>query len=157
MAELDLAGLIRDLVKDFDEVIKDKGLAYNVNIPAEQIMVLADKTQISQAVKNLIDNSVKYTLAGSVTVSLKKIRTDNKDQVLFEVSDTGVGLSDEDKQKLFTEGGKGGEATKTNIDSTGYGLYILKKIVENHNGKVWAESAGRGHGSQFYISLPVKQ
>jgi signal transduction histidine kinase len=156
VAELDFTALVRGIAQDFVETAKNKNLSYNINIADEKIMVMADKIQISQAVKNLIDNSIKYTPSGEVDVSLKKIQSENKDWVLFEVSDTGVGLSDDDKKKLFTEGGKGSEATKTNIESTGYGLFILKTIVENHNGRVWAESAGRGQGSQFYISLPLK-
>jgi signal transduction histidine kinase len=64
-------------------------------------------------------------------------------------------LTDSDKDKLFTEGGRGDDSVRINVNSTGYGLYIVKKIVENHNGKIWAESAGRGHGSKFFVELDV--
>ncbi|MDE2218039.1 MAG: HAMP domain-containing histidine kinase [Patescibacteria group bacterium] len=73
--------------------------------------------------------------------------------MLFSVKDTGVGLSQEDKEKLFTEGGKGKNSQKVNVDSTGFGLFIAKNIVEAHGGKVWAESEGEGKGSEFWVEL----
>ncbi len=78
---------------------------------------------------------------------------DNK--ILFSVKDTGVGITDEDKKNLFTEGGRGQDSIKVNVDSTGYGLYTVKMVVEAHKGRVWGESEGTGKGSQFYIELPV--
>jgi signal transduction histidine kinase len=71
------------------------------------------------------------------------------------VKDTGVGITEEDKKNLFTEGGRGKDSVKINVDSTGYGLYSVKQIVESHHGEVWAESEGAGKGSTFYIKLPV--
>ena len=115
---------------------------------------MADETQITQVFKNLMDNSLRYTPTGEIKVSLK-VSPDDKKKVLFMVKDTGVGLSDKDKEKLFTEGGKGEESLKVNTNSTGYGLYIVKKIVETHKGKIWAESAGRGHGSKFLVELKL--
>ena len=57
-------------------------------------------------------------------------------------------------KNLFTEGGHGKESTKINVESTGFGLYIVKNIVDAHQGRVWAESEGSGKGSQFYVELP---
>ena len=71
------------------------------------------------------------------------------------MKDSGVGLSDDDKSRLFTEGGRGKESLKVNVDSTGFGLFIVKGIVDGHKGKVWAESEGEGKGSTFYIELPI--
>ena len=67
----------------------------------------------------------------------------------------GVGISNEDKPHLFTEGGRGKESLKVNVHSTGYGLYIAKQIVETHKGRIWAESDGAGKGSAFFVELPV--
>ena len=63
-------------------------------------------------------------------------------------------MSDADKVKLFKEGGRGEESVKVNVNSTGYGLFIVKKIVEAHGGRIWAESVGRGHGSKFCVEIP---
>jgi signal transduction histidine kinase len=148
---------LNDVVKKvcglFTEEMSKKGLIFETDITEKVLLVSVDETQIIQVFKNLIDNSLNYTPAGKIKVILKT-SLDNK-KVLFEVSDTGVGLSDEDKSRLFTEGGKGAESIKVNVNSTGYGLYIVKKIVESHKGRVWAESAGRGHGSQFYVELKL--
>ena len=59
-------------------------------------------------------------------------------------------------QHLFTEGGKRKESTKVNVDSTGYGLFVAKSVVEGHGGTIWAESDGQGKGSRFIVELPIK-
>lgn len=68
----------------------------------------------------------------------------------------GVGLTDDDKAGLFKEGGRGKDSLRINMDSTGYGLYSAKMVIEAHNGRVWAESAGKDKGSTFFIELPEK-
>jgi signal transduction histidine kinase len=151
--------VLNDLVKKicalFVEDAQNKGLEFVTEIPDEPITVGVDENQIVQAFKNLIDNSIHYTQKGKVTVSLK--RSANGKTVIFEVADTGVGLSEVDKTRLFTEGGKGEESLKVNTNSTGYGLYIVKKIVETHTGRVWALSEGRGKGSQFIVELNLAE
>jgi signal transduction histidine kinase len=146
-----LNDMVKKIGDSFTEEMKAKGLEYEMDIAEEPLVAGVDENQISQVFKNLIDNSLHYTPTGKISVILKKSAGDRK--VLFEVSDTGVGLSEADKQRLFTEGGKGEESLKVNTNSTGYGLYIVKKIVESHSGRVWAESAGRGKGSKFYVEL----
>jgi signal transduction histidine kinase len=64
-----------------------------------------------------------------------------------------VGITDEDKKLLFTEGGRGKNSVKVNVDSTGYGLYSVKLIMDAHKGRTWAESEGPDKGSTFYIEL----
>ncbi len=156
MKETDLAEIVRGVCSGFIKEIKEKGLELKLNISNKPVIVLADVIQITQVIKNLVDNSIKYTPSGSLTVSLNNKNMEGKDKVVFEIEDTGVGLSESDKNKLFTEGGKGEESMKMNVNSTGYGLYIVKKIVENHGGKIWAESDGRGRGARFFVTLPIR-
>jgi len=151
--KVDLTEIVKKIIPFFEGEAQSKGLKFERDISAEPLLAMADETQITQVFKNLIDNSIKYTPTGEMKVSIKT-RAGEKNKILFAIRDTGIGLSDKDKAKLFTEGGKGDEALKTNVNSTGYGLYIVKKIVETHHGKIWAESAGRGHGSQFYVEIP---
>jgi signal transduction histidine kinase len=114
--------------------------------------VNGDKDKIVRHVmRNVIDNSIKYTEQGSVTVTLARI--DGKAQMV--VQDTGVGITTEDMSHLFTEGGHGKDSIKINVHSTGYGLYIAKQIVDAHGGSIRAESEGAGKGSRFTIQLPL--
>ena len=93
---------------------------------------------------NLLDNAVKHTsVQGQVFVRVEE----DPDQVLFAVQDTGVGISEEMRNKLFQPGatGEGGRV--------GLGLYISKQIVEAHGGRIWFESQP-GRGTVFYVSIP---
>jgi signal transduction histidine kinase len=115
-------------------------------------MVKLDKVHFSEHVlRNLIDNSIKYTPTGTITIGLSR----QGDKAVFFVKDTGVGINDEDRARLFTEGGRGKDSIKVNVHSTGYGLYIAKQIVDAHGGKITMESEGPGKGSTFKIELPL--
>ena len=96
-----------------------------------------------------MQNSILYTKEGKIIVGLSK----NNNKVLFFVKDTGIGITDEDKENLFTEGGRGKNSIKTNVDSTGYGLFSTKLIVDAHKGRIWAESEGGGKGSTFFVEF----
>ena len=155
MKEVNFTEIVKEVCDSFTKEVADRGLDLETNISDEILNVLVDRTQITQVIRNIIDNSIKYTPTGSINISVKKSFVGNKEKAVFEISDTGIGLSAKDKSMLFTDGGKGEDSLKYNTNSTGYGLYIVKKIVENHGGKIWAESAGRGKGSQFYVELDL--
>ena len=113
-------------------------------------MVNADQGKIRQVVGNLLDNSIKYTPKGSIHVWLQKT-LENK--ILISISDTGVGIRPEVLPGLFEKFTRALDASKTNILGTGLGLYVARKMVEAHGGKVWAESPGQDKGSTFHIEL----
>jgi len=115
---------------------------------------LVDKNMIAQVFSNLIDNALKYTLRGTVEVSL--IRDEEKKLITFKVKDSGVGISAESKEKLFKQFSRASNANTVNVMGTGLGLYIAKEIVITHGGKIWVESEGEGKGSQFYVEIPIK-
>lgn len=108
--------------------------------------------KISQVVRNLIDNAIKYTPVGHVRVEVNT----GPDWVKVEVSDTGLGIDPELRPHLFEEYSRD-EKVKKKILGTGLGLYIAKKIVEAHGGKLSAESEGPGKGSDFILVLPLLQ
>lgn len=131
---------------------EEKGLAFSFSAPDGAYSVNGDKNQLAEhAIRNLIENAIHYTEKGSIAVSVDKSATG----IRFMVQDTGIGISEEDKKRLFTEGGKGKESTRHNVHSTGYGLFIARSVVEGHGGKIWAESDGPGKGSRFIFELPV--
>ena len=100
---------------------------------------------------NLIDNAIKYTKKGSVTVEVKK-RDDN---VRFCVEDSGMGIDPKDQINLFKKFHRGEGTVLIHTEGTGLGLYVARKMITMHKGKIWAESKGVGKGSQFCFELPI--
>jgi len=143
--------IVEDQVEKYKSVAQEKGIKLELAVSGKDFNVTGDKEQVEHAVRNLIDNSIKYTPRGAVSVSLNH----TGDKIRFSVKDTGIGITAEDKKRLFTEGGRGENSVKTNIESTGYGLYIVKGIIEAHGGTVSANSEGEGKGSEFIVELPV--
>lgn len=152
MQAFDLGTVVLESIAKLAPDAKEKGIALETAVTADgTCRVMGDASQLSEhVVRNLIDNSIKYTPSGSVHVELSK----QAGKVLLSIRDTGVGITPEDKVRLFTEGGRGKDSLLVNVHSTGYGLAIAKKIVDAHSGRIWAESEGKGKGSQFYVELP---
>jgi signal transduction histidine kinase len=153
MKPTDFKGVVEETVSEKKVGAEAKGLKIETDIKDGTYNILGDSFWLKEAVHNLIENSIKYTGEGKITVGLEG----EEGKVLFSVKDTGMGITDEDKKNLFTEGGRGKDSVKVNVDSTGYGLFTVKLVVEAHKGRVWAESEGAGKGSQFYIELPAAQ
>ncbi len=151
MQPLDFKDLVTRTAEHEKKAAEDKGLTFETQLGEGDYKTRGDAAQLKEAVRNLIGNSIIYTPTGSVKVHVS--RKDNT--ILMTVKDTGVGLSEEDKPRLFTKGGRGKDSLKVNINSTGYGLSFVKAVVEAHKGRVWAESEGPGKGSTFSMELPV--
>ena len=148
----DLKGIVEEGIIKLKPSAEEKGLKLLTAVSEGECMVNLDRTQFGEhVIRNLIDNSIKYTPTGSVTVGLSV--KDGK--AIFSVKDTGVGITEEDKARLFTEGGRGKDSLKVNVHSTGYGLYIAKQLVLAHGGRIWVESEGAGKGSTFLVELPL--
>ncbi|MCE9643867.1 hypothetical protein K8Q93_01310 [Candidatus Parcubacteria bacterium] len=122
--------------------VDDKKGPYSVNI---------DIGKIRQVIINFLDNAMKYTPKGSITLRIGKNEATKK--ILVSFVDTGVGMSKETIDKLFQRFSRAADANKVNVMGTGLGLFVAKEMVTAHKGRVWAESEGPGKGSQFYLEL----
>jgi len=114
--------------------------------------VSVDREKIREAILNLVDNAVRYTHRGGITVKLQR----KGSRVLIAVSDTGEGITEGELAKMFESFSRGTAGVRFFTEGAGLGLYVAKKFVEMHNGRIWAESQGQGRGSTFYIELPIK-
>ena len=116
-----------------------------------KILVWADGQKLTEIVSNLIDNAIKYTRRGGITVEIKKI----KNFAQIRVQDTGIGLKEKENRDLFQKFVRAGRGKKMSTTGTGLGLYVVLKMTQAHKGKVWAESPGEGQGSTFVVELPT--
>ncbi|KKK46005.1 MAG: Signal transduction histidine kinase [Candidatus Lokiarchaeum sp. GC14_75] len=150
----DLAFLIRFCLNELQPFIKSRNHMVTANIE-EKIITRFNKEQMYEVISNLLSNAVKYTPPyGEV-----KIKTElNNNEVIVKIRDNGIGFTQNEKEKVFQQFGKierYGQGFDLETGGSGLGLYISKKIVESHGGKIWLESKGRSRGSTFYFSLPL--
>lgn len=113
--------------------------------------IIMDKEKIHQVISNMIDNAIKYSKQGEIKVMLEAASND----LIVKVQDTGKGMSKDELKCAFEKYGRGADSKKF-AAGLGLGMYLGKVIVEQHNGKIWAESPGAGKGSVFAFSLPIK-
>lgn len=115
------------------------------------INVEADKYKISQVVYNLLNNAIKFTNEGSITISVKRKgdKVENKKAIVVSVKDTGKGIDSEMLPRLFTR------FATNSFSGTGLGLFVSKYIVEAHGGEIWAENNVEGKGATFSFTLPL--
>lgn len=150
--EFDMAAAVEDAVCTLRTTAEEKGLLFEYAAPEGTLPFVGDREKLSRHVfRNLIDNAIRYTPHGSVRVALERA----SGAIRFSVQDSGVGITEEDRKRLFTEGGRGKDSTKVNVNSTGYGLFVAKQVVDAHKGKIWAESDGQGRGSRFIVEFPL--
>lgn len=145
----DLNNVVKETASMFMGTAETRGLRIEVSVPKETVTADIDEEQISNALSNLIDNAVKYTVKGSVRVALE----DAGGSACISVKDSGIGMSDEDQSHLFEKFHRSKEAAKLFTDGSGLGLYIVKSIVEAHGGRIDVHSA-QGEGTTFKMCLP---
>jgi signal transduction histidine kinase len=115
--------------------------------------IRADERKVKQIVFNLISNAIKFTLdGGKIGINAKIIGPD----VEVSVWDTGIGIAPEDQGKLFKEFVQLENTLTKQYKGSGLGLSLARKLVELHGGKIWVESEGKGKGSNFKFTLPIK-
>lgn len=151
MKPVDLKLILEKEVSKQKETAEHKGLVLETKINEGTYNLNGDESRLEHAIRNLIDNSIKYTPQGKINVELSR----NEKEIILTVSDTGVGITQDDMKNLFREGGRGKDSVRVNVESTGYGLYIVKNIITTHKGTIKAESEGSGKGSKFVVEFPV--
>lgn len=146
---------INETVKESTAVMaaraKDKRLNFILNLDDKLPRVKFDKNKIMQVLTNLTGNAVKFTDKGSVSVTTAL----DEDFIKVSVHDTGVGIRQEDTPMLFQYFEQIGRGAERETGGTGLGLAISKRIIEQHHGRIWAESEF-GKGSTFTFVLPVR-
>ncbi|MFC1513682.1 PAS domain S-box protein [candidate division KSB1 bacterium] len=143
-----LTDIVNVGIKTMQAAIDKKGLKLNSDIE-EGIMYSGDKERLIQVVANLLSNALKYTKKGTVTVNLKNI----KNSPVITVKDTGIGISAENKEKLFTKFFRADNDYTREVGGTGLGLSIVKAIVNKHGGTINVKST-LNRGSEFAVIFP---
>ncbi|MDP3507255.1 MAG: protoglobin domain-containing protein [Candidatus Melainabacteria bacterium] len=148
MTSCDMVGLITRMISEIMPLAREKGVTIHASVPQAAEEVICDQDEIRRVVQNLIDNSLKFTPGGgSITVALSQLDS----QTILSVSDTGKGIPEENRPKLFQRFWQAG-STGRYYASTGLGLYLCRRIIEGHGGKIWCKDT-QGPGTTFCFEL----
>ena len=156
---MDLYKLLEESAAIFDVEALRKGIEFSLEVDEDVPQwVLGDETRLRQILNNLLSNAVKFTNRGSVRM---RVNCENAWQVgetceiEFEVADTGIGISEEQANRLFNPFSQADSSTTRQYGGTGLGLVICKRLSEAMGGRVLLNSKS-GEGSQFYAYIPVE-
>jgi len=156
MKRHDLNELVGSVVDELRVIAEKKGLTFKFLCRAgKPVWVTADEGKLKQIFSNLIDNAIKYTPEGSVTVEIECLKTNHA--ALVKINDNGIGIAPEERDKLFHKFNRASNANKASVYGTGLGLYIAKDIIKAHNGWIHVSSPGIGKGSTFTVELPLAE
>lgn len=150
--DVNIKEIIDPLIKDFTILAEKKKLSLAAHVKKGLPKVSVDSEKVIQILDNLIGNAIKLTLKGSITVNAHE----ESDFLVVEVSDTGIGILEEDQPKLFEKFPQIDKSEAGNIKGTGLGLYICHRLVEKMGGRIWVTSSHH-KGSTFRFSLPIAQ
>ncbi len=150
-APFDLRDCIRSAEALLSPLGKKKEVSMDFTLPGQSVEIIGNKQEMSEVVDNLIDNALKYSQpGGSIKVSLIQ----NGQKAILEVTDTGIGISPKDQQRIFERFYQVDKVRSRESGGTGLGLSIVKHIVQAHQGTIEVESS-LGAGSTFRVTLPA--
>jgi len=145
-----------DIVSSLQHQIQDKHLDVKLKLAGNTSRLLCDAKKIQKAIQVLVQNAITYTPEdGRIVIRSEDRIMNGKKHFVLSVSDTGLGLTDEEKERIFDKFFRSEDARLIAPDGMGLGMFIAETFVRQHGGTLWAESEGRGKGSTFFIALPV--
>lgn len=152
IAPRNMCAIVDGVVAELAAMAKQSKLSLKWTCPKEEKIVSCDAEKIRHVVFNFIDNAIKYSVKGAVKITVQE----EGGGVSVCVKDSGLGFNKTDEANFFQKFYRGENVRGTNVTGTGLGLYVCRKFVEAHGGRVWAHSAGLGQGSEFGLWVPFK-
>lgn len=147
LSDVSLVDLVKQIVNEMADTAGKKGNILIHQLLSDIPVINADRDKIYHLITHLVDNAIKFTEHGKISISARVL----SDEVELTVEDTGRGLDDETKKRVFEKFYK----ETPSAYGSGIGLAICKNIVQIHKGRIWVESEGKGKGSRFKFTLPI--
>lgn len=150
---MQLEEVVDKVIEEMISEIKNRRIRFNYNKPPKPLpKVSIDPQKMHLVLQNLVDNALKYTPSKGIIVINLELRGN---YIIFSVRDNGVGIPSYQRDKIFSKFFRADNVIRMQTEGSGLGLFIVKNIIENHNGDVWFESE-EGKGSCFFFSLPCE-
>ncbi len=153
---INVCRVVRENILQFEALAKSKNLYLKADIPNEELISFLDDRILHQILNNLVNNALKFTKAGGVTLIVEKEKVAERNFISIKVKDTGIGIPEESLPKIFEEFRQVSEGLDRKFDGTGLGLTLTKKFVELLGGSITVESK-LNEGSSFIIRFPLEE
>ncbi|MCA2000951.1 MAG: GAF domain-containing sensor histidine kinase [Chloroflexi bacterium] len=152
--KFNLQEVIEEVTSITSTLASEKNLALFIEPTSDrEVEINADKIRVRQVMINLVNNAIKFTEKGKISIHVAR----EENSVLITVKDTGIGIPMDHLEAIFQEFTQVDTSTTRKAGGTGLGLPISRKLIEMHGGRLWAESSGvNGEGSTFYVFLPIE-
>lgn len=150
--KIDLRELLLNSIKDLEIVTRDKKQFFNISID-EPVEIFGDEVKLTELFYQLLHNASKFSYAEREIQITHQI---NENLVTIAIKDQGVGLNEDDLNRLFIKFSQLSATPTNHENSNGLGLIIAKMFIDMHKGKLWAESEGKDKGTTFFVELPIK-
>ena len=155
-SDLNLADLINSAMSTAIGLVKDKPIKLIANFSKDLPLVRADATRVRQVVINFLSNAAKFTEQGSITIAAEQtVDPAGKPEVMVTVTDTGPGIAEADRSKLFLPFSQVDDLATRKTGGTGLGLSICRSLIELHGGRIGLLRSKVGEGSTFFFTLPL--
>lgn len=152
IAPVNLAALLQDSARTYVTLIEEHDLVFRQEIDADLPMIYADRDRLQQVLGNMLNNAMKFTETGTITLSAVR----QGEEIRVSVRDTGVGIAREDHERIFEKFQQVGDTLTDKPRGTGLGLCICRDIIAYHKGRMWVESE-LGQGSIFTFAVPIPE
>ncbi len=155
MERLAMGDIVRASIAGIQSLADNKGVSIALDgLHRSLPLVLGDRDRLMQVITNILSNSIKFTpRGGGITIAVNCEESPER-QIVVSISDTGVGIPEEDHELIFEKFRRSGDILTSNIEGTGLGLAITRQIVSYHGGRIWVKSKP-GEGSTFTFTLPL--
>lgn len=154
LRKINIVDLVKKIAKEANLIAKEYNITIETRVPNEEIFISADEDKLVAALSALTENAVLYNNdGGNVTLSIKKI---SNESIELSISDTGIGISEEEINKIFTKFFRGDSSAQIVPNGSGLGLYITKNVIESIGGSI-SVSSTEGRGTSFNITLPISK
>jgi len=153
--DVSIEDLIRNVIESMALLFENKGLRVTTTFSQPLARLAGDRDRLIQVMTNILSNSVKFTPAGgSIHIAVRQ-EAEPREQIVVEISDTGIGIPAVDLELIFEKFHRSDNKVTDTIEGTGLGLAITRQIVEHYGGRIWASSM-QGEGSVFTVTLPLQ-
>lgn len=152
MGRVDLSRLLLNVRDDMQEQAREKGIGLYYEMPEDDVIVSADEHRLMQVVVDLVNNAIKFTQNGGITLRLEK----SGENAQVEVQDTGIGIPEKEIGHIFERFYQVDHSITRRYYGSGLGLSIAKGIIEEHRGRIWAKSRP-GEGTTFIFTIPLME